>query len=72
MAWRDASSGISDKGNKYGAQDKHLLKDGIIKFIQMNSCDSETLMGTKSSVRVYVQVGGSENLFSITYFDKKS
>ena len=49
-----------------------MLKDGIIKFIQMNSCDSETLIGTKSSVRVYVQVDGSENLISIAYFDKKS
>ena len=72
MDWRGASSGISDRGNKYGAQYKPLLQDGNIKFIQMNSRDSETLMGTKSSVRVYVQVGGGENLISITYFDKKS
>lgn len=69
MGGRGASSGISNKGKKYGTQYKTLLADGNIKFVTKVNRDSEPLMETMTKGRVYVTVGGNE-LKSITYFDK--
>ncbi len=71
MGGRGASSGISDKGNKYGSQYKTILESGNIKFVSKNSRDSETLMETMTRGRVYVTVGGNK-LLSIIYFDNKN
>lgn len=71
MGGRGASSGISEKGKKYGSQYHTVYQDGNIKFIQKNNRDSEALMETMTKGRVYVTVGGDE-LLSITYFDKES
>ncbi|WP_295363723.1 hypothetical protein [uncultured Pseudoramibacter sp.] len=75
MGGRGASSGISEKGNKYGSQyntirgkDKKPLQVGNIKFVTKNNRQSETLMETMTKGRVYVTVGG-DDLLSITYFD---
>ncbi len=69
MGGRGSSSGVSDKGNAYGSQYHTVLKSGNIKFVTKNSRDSETLMETMTSGRVYVTVGGDE-LKSIVYMDK--
>lgn len=68
MGGRGASSGISDKGNKYGSQYHTILQDGNIKFVSKNERTSESLMETMTQGRVYVTVGGKD-LLSIMYFD---
>lgn len=68
MGGRGASSGISDKGKKYGSQYHTILQDGNIKFVSKNDRTSETLMETMTPGRVYVSVGEND-LLSITYFD---
>ena len=69
MGGRGASSGISDKGNKYGSQYNTILQDGNIKFVRKNERISEPLMETMSKGRIYVTVGGND-LLEIIYFDK--
>ncbi len=71
MGGRGASSGISDKGERYGTQYHTILKSGNIKFVSKNNRTSETLMETMTSGRVYVTVGGKD-LLQITYFDSKN
>lgn len=68
MGGRGASSGISEKGNKYGSQYDQILIDGNISFVKKKERDSESLMETMTRGRVYVTVGGND-LLSITYFD---
>lgn len=68
MGGRGASSGISDKGKKYGSQYRTILQDGNIKFVSKNDRISESLMETMTPRRVYVAVGEND-LLSITYFD---
>lgn len=71
MGGRGASSGTSDKGNKYGSQYHSLFTSGNIKFVTKNKRDSETLMETMTRGRVYVHVEGDE-LKSIVYFDNNN
>lgn len=71
MGGRGASSGVSDKGNKYGTQYHTLLKVGNIKFVEKNNRNSETLMESMTTGRVYVTVGGKD-LLSVTYLDNRN
>lgn len=76
MGGRGASSGISvDKygnpKNKYGSQYHTVLESGNIKFVTKNNRESESLMETMTSGRVYVTVGGKD-LLQIIYFDKNN
>lgn len=71
MGGRGASSGISDKGNKYGSQYHTILEVDNIKFVEKNKRDSEPLMETMTDGRVYVQVGGEE-LLRIIFFDENN
>ena len=48
MGGRGASSGLSDKGKKYGSQYKTLLEHENIKFVTANSRASESLFETKT------------------------
>ena len=48
-----------------------ILQSGNIKFVTKNERDSETLMETMTTGRVYVNVGGDQ-LLSVTYFDTKN
>lgn len=68
MGSRGASSGISDKGNKYGSQYDTIHEEGNIKFIKKKTRQSEDLLETMTRGRVYVTVGGDQ-LMAITYFD---
>ena len=65
------SSGISDKGNKYGTQYHTILQSGNIQFISKNERTSESLMETMAKGRVYVTVGDND-LLEITYFSKEN
>lgn len=69
MGGRGASSGMSNRGNKYGSQYKTLLQVGNISFVQKNYRTAETLMETMTKGRVYVTVGG-DDLLQVIYFDK--
>ena len=71
MGGRGASSGISDKGKKYGSQYNTILQDGNIKFVSKNERTAETLMETMAKNRIYVTVGGN-SLLEIIYFDKNN
>lgn len=75
---RGASSGISEKGNKYGTQyetvkdkDGNPLVFGNIKFVKKKDRNAETLMETMTNDRIYAYVGG-DDLISIIMFDKKN
>ena len=74
MGGRGASSGWSkDKHgnpkNPYGSQYRSVLTAGNVKFVSKNSRQSEPLMETMTSGRVYAHVEGGD-LKSIVYFDK--
>ena len=73
MGGRGASSGWSkDKHgnpkNPYGSQYRSVLTAGNVKFVSKNSRQSETLMETMTSGRVYA-VGDRGKVKSIVYFD---
>ena len=71
MGGRGAASGTSSRSNPYGSQYHAVYQSGNIKFVTKNARDSETLMETKTSGRVYVHVEG-DNLKSIVYFDNEN
>lgn len=72
MGGRGASSGISEKGKKYGTEFSTLLKEGNIKFVKYNDSKSaKTPQETMTKGRVYVTVNDKEELSSITYYDTK-
>lgn len=71
MGGRGSSSGISDKGHKYGTDYKTILKVGNIKFVKQNRTDAETLMETMTKGRIYVIVNNKNELRNITYFDNE-
>lgn len=66
---RGASSGRSDKGNKYGSQYHTVLEHENIKFVTNNIKNQEALMETMTDGRIYVQVGG-DDMLRIVQFDK--
>lgn len=70
MGGRGASSGISNKGHKYGTEYRTLLKSGNIKFVKSNESGStKTPMETMTKGRVYVTVNNKDELTAITYYD---
>lgn len=78
MGGRGASSGMSDRNNKYGSQFQAVLDangkplvDGNIKFIRSNSRNSESLFETMTQGRVYAVTGGKD-LIKIVYFDSEN
>lgn len=71
MGGRGASSGLSDKGKKYGSEYTTLHQNGNIKFVRYNDAKSaKTPMETMTKGRVYVTVDNRDNLSAITYYDK--
>lgn len=68
---RGASSGISEKGNKYGSQYKTLLEHENIKFVTNVVKNYEPLMETMTKGRMYVQVGG-EDIVRIVQMGEKN
>lgn len=74
MGGRGSTSGFSvgkdgRPKNKYGSQYHTILESGNIKFVTKNTRDSETLMETQTSSRIYVEVGGKD-LLRVVFFDK--
>ena len=72
MGGRGASSGVSNKGSKYGTEYRTLLQSGNIKFVKYNNSKSaKTPMETMTKERIYVTVNNNNELSSITYYDNK-
>lgn len=70
MGGRGASSGVSNKGHKYGTEYRTLLKSGNIKFVKSNESGStKTPMEAMTKGRVYVTVNNKNELTAITYYD---
>lgn len=74
MGGRGASSGISDKGKKYGTEYHSLFTSGNLKFIVQKENGSQTApMETMTKGRVYVLIDKNNNKpKSIIYFDKNN
>ena len=70
MGGRGASSGISNKGHKYGTEYHTVLRDENIKFVKNNNAGStKTPMETMTKGRVYVTINERNELSAITYYD---
>lgn len=70
MGGRGASSGISNKGHKYGTEYHTVLRDENIKFVKNNNAGStKTPMETMTKCRVYVTINERNELSAITYYD---
>lgn len=72
MGGRGASSGISNKGHKYGTDYKTILKSENIKFVKKTSNNSETIMETMTKGRVYAYVNETGKVSNIVYFDNNN
>lgn len=72
MGGRGASSGVSNKGHKYGTDYETVLESGNIKFVAKTSNDSETIMETVTRGRVYAIINNNNEISSIVYFDNKN
>ena len=70
MGGRGASSGISDKGKRYGTEFTSLLKVGNIKFIKRNGSDNaKDPLETMTRGRVYATINAKNEINSINYYD---
>lgn len=67
---RGASSGLSDKGKKYGSEYKTLYQTGNIKFVSYNNGSATAPMETMTDGRVYAVVNTKNEIKSISYYDK--
>jgi hypothetical protein len=73
MGGRGSSSGISDKGKRYGTEYTTLYKSGNIKFVRYNdSTAAKAPMETMTKGRIYVTVNNEDELKYITYHDKNN
>lgn len=73
MGGRGASSGVSEKGKKYGTEFRTLYKSGNIKFVKYNdSTAAKTPQETMTKGRVYVTVNNLNKPISITYYDRNN
>ena len=71
MGGRGASSGISDKGKKYGSEYATLYQSGNVKFVSLNQGATTPPMETMTKGRVYVTIDKNRNIPKhITYYDK--
>ncbi|WP_173564195.1 hypothetical protein [uncultured Ruminococcus sp.] len=70
MGGRGSSSGVSDKGKKYGTEYSSVYESGNIKFLVINSGNPTAPMETMTKGRVYVTLGSNGNPKFISYYDK--
>ena len=61
MGGRGFSSGISDKGKKYGTEYHTVYQSGNIKFIKINEGAATAQMETMTKGRVYVKLDNKDN-----------
>lgn len=71
MGGRGASSGVSNKGKKYGTEYTTLLQSENIKFIKQNIDSSiKAPMETMAKDRIYVTLGQENMPKAITFYDE--
>ena len=71
MGGRGASSGMSDKGKRYGTEYETLKSVSNIKFVRYkDSKSAKTPQETMAKGRIYVTVNNQDKLKSITYYDE--
>lgn len=68
---RGASSGVSDKGHKYGTDYKTIFQSGNIKFVVKARKDAEELEETMTKGRVYVLMNNKNEPGYIIYFNNE-
>lgn len=69
MGGRGASSGVSDKGKKYGTEYTTLAQFGEVKVIKNNNGSVTAPMETMTKGRVYATVDKSGDIKHITFYD---
>ena len=72
MGGRGASSGISDKGKKYGTEYKSLLYIGRKKFVRATEGAAKAPLETRTKGRIYVTVNNQDKIKSISFYDRKN
>lgn len=73
MGGRGASSGLSDKGKKYGSEYTTLYESENIKFIRYNdSTAAKTPQETMTRGRVYATVNDKNKVVAISYYDNEN
>lgn len=71
MGGRGASSGVSNKGRKYGTEYKTLAQFGSVKVVQLNGKGAVTApMETVTRGRVYATVDGKGDIKHISFYDE--
>lgn len=68
---RGASSGLSDKGKKYGSEYKTLYQTGNIKFVSYNNGSATAPMETMTDGRVYAVVN-TKNEIKVSHITIKT
>lgn len=71
MGGRGASSGVSDKGKRYGTEYTTVAQFGNIKVIKINSGSVTAPMETMTKGRIYAVLDNQNNIKHITFFDKE-
>ncbi len=70
MGGRGASSGMSDKGKKYGTEFSSLLKTSNIKFVKYNGAyNAKDPLETMTKGRLYVTINDKNEINTINYYD---
>ena len=72
MGGRGASSGISNKGKKYGTEYTTLYESGNIKFVRNNTGSTTAPMETMSKNRIYATIDYKNDVKYISFYDKQN
>lgn len=72
MGGRGSSSGISNKGEKYGTEFTELAREGNIKILRYNGNNSKTPMETMTNNRVYGIIDNLGKLKNVVYYDRQN
>ncbi|MCM1570197.1 MAG: hypothetical protein NC081_12255 [Roseburia sp.] len=70
MGGRGVSSGMSDKGKRYGSEYATVYQTGNIKFVVAKEGSIKAPMETMTNGRIYVTLGSDNEPKHITYYDK--
>lgn len=69
MGGRGASSGLSDKGKRYGTEYKTLAQFGNVKVVRANDGGAKSPMETMTPGRIYATVDKFNDIKYITFHD---
>lgn len=72
MGGRGASSGMSDKGKRYGTEYMTLAQFGNVKVIRANDGNAKAPMETMTKGRIYATVDKFNDIKYITFHDAEN